>query len=123
MSTQDHPGLIRAQERDRLIEQFKDRYGSFESELYLRDERNYKVRLAEHVRDNLDRQQLERLIASESYEEGARLVRRTYQRQENNLLNSWDRLPLENAPDEALVHTLFDLLYGGDRFDDRFMKL
>jgi hypothetical protein len=120
MSTTDHPGTTRAQERDRLIEQFKDRYGSFESELYLRDERNYKVSLAEHARDSLDKQQLERLIASKSYEEAARLIRRTYQRQENNLLNSWDRLPLENAPDETLVHTLFDLLYGDDPFDDRF---
>ena len=120
MSTNDQPNLTRAQERDRLIDQFKDRYGSFESEKYLQDERNYKVRLAEHVRDSLDKQQLERLIASNSYEEAARLIRRTYQRQENNLLNSWDRLPLEDAPDDELTRGLYALLYGTEAFAERF---
>ncbi len=120
MSTNDQTSTARAQERDRLIEQFKDRYGSFESERYLQDERNYKVRLAEHVHDTLDKQQLERLIASDSFTEAARLIRRTYQRAENNLLNSWDRLPLEDAPDEELTRTLYALLYGTETFAERF---
>lgn len=120
MSTNDQPNLTRAQERDRLIDQFKDRYGSFESEKYLQDERIYKMRLAEHVRDSLDKPQLERLIASAAFEEAARLIRRTYQRQENNLLNSWDRLPLEDAPDEDLARSLYALLYGTEAFAERF---
>jgi hypothetical protein len=120
MSNNDQPSTTRAQERDRLIDQFKDRYGSFESEKYLQDERNYTVRLAEHVRDTLDKPQLERLIASNSYEEAARLIRKTYQRQENNLLNSWDRLPFEDAPDEDLTRSLYALLYGTETFGERF---
>jgi 5-methylcytosine-specific restriction enzyme B len=120
MSTIDQSEITVAQERARLIDLFKDRYGSFESELYLRDERNNKVRLAEHVRDSLDKQQLARLIANNSFGEAAGLIRRTYQRPENNLLNSRDRLPLENASDETLVQSLFDLLYGDAPFETRF---
>ena len=103
-----------------LIEQFKDMYGSFESELYLRGERTHKVRLAEYAASNLEPQQLRRLIANERFAEAARLIRRTYQRPENNLLNSWERLPLEQTPDEALVRTLYELLYGDEPFANRF---
>lgn len=122
MSTIDRSDITAAQERVRLIELFKDRYGSFESELYLRDERNNKVRLTEHVRDSLDKQQLARLIANNSFGEAAGLIRRTYQRPENNLLNSRDRLPLENASDETLVRSLFDVLYGDAPFETRFAE-
>lgn len=122
MSTPDQPDNTRAQERTRLIDQFKDRYGSFESEQYLKDERTYKVRLSEHARTSIDKQQLERLIASKAFEEAARLIRRAYQRPENNLLNSWDRLPLENAPDAELVQSLYQLLYSGAPFAQRFAE-
>lgn len=104
----------------RLIEQFKDRYGSFESEHYLRDERTHKVRLAERAADNLEQQQLRRLSESGRFAEAAQLIRHTYQRPENSLLNSWERLPLEQAPDEALVRTLYALLYGNEPFATRF---
>ncbi|RRR70367.1 MAG: EVE domain-containing protein [Candidatus Viridilinea halotolerans] len=103
-----------------LIEQFKDRYGSFESEHYLRAERTAKVRLAEHAADNLEQQQLRRLIENERFTEAAHLIRRTYQRPENNLLTNWERQPLENAPDEQLVRTLYALLYGDEPFAIRF---
>jgi hypothetical protein len=103
MTTTNHTLVDRAQERARLIDQFKNRYGSFESEHYLQNERNYKLRLAEYVRDNLGKEQLAELIDRNAYEKAARLIRRTYQRPENNLLSTWNRLPLENAPDEALA--------------------
>jgi len=120
MSTPDQPDSPRAKELARLIDQFKDKYGSFESERYIQDERAYKLRLMEYTRTNLSKKQLERLIAVGSFEEAARLIRRAYQRPENNLLNSWDRLPLENAPDEQLVRTLYNLLYGDAPFEQRF---
>jgi 5-methylcytosine-specific restriction enzyme B len=120
MSTPDQSASPRAQELARLIDQFKDKYGSFESERYIQEERAYKVRLMEYVRTNLSKKQLERLIAAASFEEAARLIRRAYQRPENNLLNTWDRLPLENAADEALVRTLYGLLYGEEPFEGRF---
>lgn len=120
MSTSDQPATARDQELTRLIDQFKDKYGSFESERYIQEERAYKVRLMEYTRTNLSKKQLERLIAAGSFEEAARLIRRAYQRPENNLLNTWDRLPLENAPDEQLVRTFYGLLYGEGAFEQRF---
>jgi predicted RNA-binding protein with PUA-like domain len=120
MSTPDQPASPRAQELARLIDQFKDKYGSFESERYIQEERAYKVRLMEYARTNLSKKQLERLIAAGSFEEAARLIRRAYQRPENNLLNTWDRLPLENAADEPLVRALYGLLYGDAPFETRF---
>lgn len=120
MSTPDQPDSPRAKELARLIDQFKDKYGSFESERYIQDERAYKLRLMEYARTNLSKKQFERLIAAGSFEESARLIRRAYQRPENNLLNTWDRLPLENAEDEALVRALYGLLYGEEPFEQRF---
>ncbi|HEU5088414.1 MAG TPA: EVE domain-containing protein, partial [Roseiflexaceae bacterium] len=74
------------------------------------------------ARDNLARPQLAAFIANAEFDEGAKAIRRAYQRSENNLLNAWDRLPLENAPNEELVRSLFDLLYGDDPFDERFAR-
>lgn len=46
----------------RLIDRFTQRYGTFESEQYLRDERAYKIQLAEHTLMLLARENLGSLI-------------------------------------------------------------
>lgn len=120
MSTNNPPNFTRTQELDRLIDQFKDRYGSFESERYLQEERTYKLAFARGMSELIDRDQLRREIDDGKFVDAARRIRRVYKQSGNNLLNTWDRLPLENAPDEALSRGFYDLLYGGGEFTARF---
>ena len=103
-----------------LIERFTKRYGSFESEEYLRDERDYKVEAAQKARDRLARDTLRALIDQGRFEEAKTEIKRAYQG--NNLLNQWDVRPIMDAPAEPLARRLYDLLYGGEQtsFDDRF---
>lgn len=111
---------IDAEALARLIDRFTQRYGTFESEQYLRDERTYKIQLAEHTLMLLARENLDSLIESGAFEEAKTQIKRAYQRSENNLLNQWDRLPLEDAPAEDLARRLYGLLYGDEPFAERF---
>jgi 5-methylcytosine-specific restriction enzyme B len=113
----------------RLIDRFKERYGSFADQRYLDDERTYKLMAAERMRERLGQETLGALMAEGRLEEAKTAILQSCQgtftinaglRQQNNLLNQWDLRPLLDAPADELAHRLYDLLYGGAPFAERF---
>jgi 5-methylcytosine-specific restriction enzyme B len=113
----------------RLIDRFKERYGSFADQRYLDDERTYKLMAAERMRERLGQEMLGALIAEGRYDEAKTAILQSCQgtftinaglRQQNNLLNQWDLRVLLDAPADELTHRLSDLLYGDAPFAERF---
>lgn len=112
-----------------LIERFRQHYPSFEDQRYRDEERFYKEYFAQRSRELLSRERLGTLISQENFEEAKTLIKQAMGgavltpsgfRQQNNLLNQWDRLPILDAPAEPLARRLYDLLYGAGDFDARF---
>lgn len=111
-TTHDAPAL------QKLIERFKQVYDSFDTAHYLEDERTYKLAAAARLRDLLSEERLRGAIERGDFAAAHADIRRAYTG--NNLLNQWDVLPIVNAPVEALVRALYDLLYGSGPFERRF---
>jgi 5-methylcytosine-specific restriction enzyme B len=114
---------------DRLIERFQRTYPSFTDQGYRDEERFYKDHFAERMRELLSHEALGKLIETGDFEGaqaaikqalGGTVVTPTGFRQQNNLLNQWDALPIINAPVDELARRLYDLLYGAGPFDTRF---
>ncbi len=101
-----------------LIQRFVDRYGTFSSADYLKDERDYKLAASQKLRDLLSRERMSNYIASGNWEEAKEDIKRAMWG--NNLTNQWDVIAIIEAPAEALTRALFDLLHGGGPFEPRF---
>jgi MoxR-like ATPase len=112
-----------------LISRFRQRYASFADQTHRNQERFYKEHFAQRLRELLGRERLGTLIAQGAFEEAKALIKQAMSgavvtptdfRQQNNLLNQWDRRPVLDAPAEPLARRLNDLLYGEGPFDKRF---
>lgn len=116
--TNNTPTMYDAPALQKLIERFKQVYDSFDSGHYLEDERTYKLAAVARLRDLLSEERLRGAIKRSDFATAHADIRRAYAG--NNLLNQWDVLPIVNAPAEALVRALYDLLYGSGPFERRF---
>ena len=114
---------------DRLIERFQRTYPSFTDKGYHDQERFYKEHFAQRMRELLSREALGKLIEGGNFEGAKTVIKQALSgavvtpggvRQQNNLLNQWDGLPIINAPAQELARRLYDLLYGDGPFDPRF---
>lgn len=112
------PNIFNEAALDALIEQFKQRYGSFKSRRYLEDEREYKIHAVEKLRNFLEQQAFKQLIETDNIEEAHIQIRRAMSG--NNLLNQWDVRPILDGEPATLVRAMYELLYGNTPFDQRF---
>jgi len=103
-----------------LIKLFKDRYGTFESEEYIKDERGSKHSAVKYLAEKLDQAELKKLIDTNDFEEGKNRIKRVANI--TNMLNQFDKMPLLNAPARGLINNFYDLLYGPDPFQKRFTR-
>jgi hypothetical protein len=94
---------------------------SFTSDYYLHYERNYKLKIVERLPQELGKEKMAALIEQGKFNEAATLIRRFPNNANDNLLYfPYEAFPLQNAPDEALARTFYDLMYGEDNFSKRF---
>lgn len=114
---------------DRLIERFQRTFPAFSDQGYQNEERFFKDHFAQRMRELLSRETLGNLIEAGDFESAKTAIKQALSgvvvtpagfRQQNNLLNQWDSLPIINAPPEELARRLNDLLYGAGPFDTRF---
>jgi hypothetical protein len=107
-----------------LIAQFEIKYHSFDNPSFISDEITYKRGAQARVRELLSKEQLDKLIAGQEFEEAKAHIKRAcagiFGGVQNNLLNKFDMLAITNAPAEPLVQALYNLLYGTGSFAARF---
>lgn len=114
---------------DRAIAQFQQHFPSLADQRYHDDERFYKEHFGRRMRELIGREQLGALIARGDFEAAKAAIKQACGgsvvtpggfRQQNNLLNQWDRIALFDTPAEPLARRLYDLLYGDAPFAARF---
>lgn len=102
----------------RLIEYFKQELESFGSRKYWDEERQYKLDASRKVQTLLAEERLRGLIERGAFEEAKTEIKRATQGR--YLLVAFDTIPIREAPAEALVRSLYDLLHGSGDFARRF---
>jgi 5-methylcytosine-specific restriction enzyme B len=112
-----------------LLARFRERVGSFHHQVYLNNERTYKLLAGERMRELLSQERLAALIARGAFAEAKSEIKRACAgrfevapgvKAVNNLLNQFDMQVFSNTPPEPLARGLYDLLYGDGSFAERF---
>jgi hypothetical protein len=99
------------------IQRFKDgSHENFTSDIYKRQERDYKDSVRERLPLELGKERIGNLVATGKFDEAAKLIRKFPNNPNDNLLvKPWETNPFKDATDEALAVGFYNLLYDNDK--------